>query len=581
MTENLIRVSEANKMGPKKNPSKDSTDVEAEKQFREEQIARELFQMEISTQLPKPKKKIVDIDDEKATLSSLINNKTLVPPENPRDPGSHLYCRILYVFGMTPKLMSVLRRMKHFMEEQIDEHINWFNGTFDANVTRVKEISYNKTTFGPRMSGLHKHTKLMEAQSATFNENKLIQEWVDDKIEYPYTPTDLGNRKYRQTIARTGFMEEIIAELMKRGFSHTQVDKHIRQIRQWFGFDVRTSGSRRVKHTPPAKLPEIIFTEERKETVPTTSSSTVTTTSSVTPATPSMSKSASSMGVSEGTVEQTIGSITMASRRKTPEERGQLPIVSTVISLSNVESTEDTGEQEMEIEYVSTVTKDIELFDPKDNLSGKDLQIKKEMVEEDLHPGDPNYYSNLQYVYQNWKETEGIVETTRGSNNYVENLQKCSSIEQIFENMKKAYSQHAKNIGKTLPEGWDTVNLAEPVASSGVKGMNIPIHEDPNYHPKPISHLKPNTMGFKEIEKYIALFEKEVQEINKIWDTGTAKDFTKAKMKRREELEDKIAEFEIEQENRRANVGEKRKDPKAPSRGYLRWSVYREYVEGS
>ena len=297
-------------MGPKKNPSKGSTDHE--KQFREEQIARELFQAEISTQLPKPKKKIVDIDDEKATLSSLINNQTLVPPENPRDPGSHLYRRILYVFGMTPKLMSVLRRMRHFIEEQIDEHINWFNDAFDANVMRVKEISYTKTAFGIRMSGLHKHTKLMEAQSATFNESKLIQEWVDDEIKYPYTPADLGNQKYRQTIARTGFTEEIIAELMKRGFSRAEVDKHIRQIRQRFGFDVRTSGSRQGKHIPPAKLPEIIFTEEKRGTVPTTSSVMITTTSSVTPATPSTSKSAPSMGVSTETVEQTIGSITVA-----------------------------------------------------------------------------------------------------------------------------------------------------------------------------------------------------------------------------------------------------------------------------
>ena len=97
------------------------------------------------------------------------------------------------MFGMMPKLMSVLRRMRHFTEEQIDEHINWFNLTFDATVTRVKEISYSKTTFGPRMSGIHQHTKLMEAESATFNESKLIQEWVDEEIKYPYIPTDIGN----------------------------------------------------------------------------------------------------------------------------------------------------------------------------------------------------------------------------------------------------------------------------------------------------------------------------------------------------------------------------------------------------
>ena len=562
-------------MGLKKNPSKDSTHSEAEKQFREEQIARELFQTEIQSQLNKPKRKIVDIDDENATLSSMINNKTLVPPENPRDPGSHLYHRILYVFGMTPKLMSVLRRMRYFTEEQIDEHINWFNDTFNANVPRVKEITYMKTTFGPRMSGLHKHTKLMEAQSATFNESKLIQEWVDDEIKYPYTPLDLGNQKYRQTIARTGFTEEIIAELMKRGFSRTQVDKHIKQIRHRFGFDVRTSGSRRGKHNPTAKLPEIIFTEEKRGTVPTTSSSTITTTSIATPATPSTSESAPSMGVSTETVEQTIGSITVADPGDPLGERGWLPIISTVFSLSTAEGTEDTEEQEMEIEYVSTVTKDFEPVDPKESLTGKDLQIKKEMVEEDLHPGDPEYYSSLQYVYQNLKEAEKIVKTSRGTTNYVTKLQNCHSINQIFKNMKMAYIQHVEHTGKTLPEGWDMVNLAKSVAPRGAKGMKILSEEDPGYHAEPIDHLDPSTMGLNKIEKYISLFDKEVEEINKIRETGTAKDYTRAKMNRRNELEDKIAEFEIERENRLTNLGEsgrskgieEEEDPKGPPKG--------------
>ena len=88
-------------MGPKKKPTRESVDPETEKQFREERIARELLQAESKTQLPKPTRKIVDIDDENAMLASMINNQTLVPPENPRDLGSQLYHRILYIFGMT------------------------------------------------------------------------------------------------------------------------------------------------------------------------------------------------------------------------------------------------------------------------------------------------------------------------------------------------------------------------------------------------------------------------------------------------------------------------------------------------
>ena len=98
-------------MGPKKPPKTSLDDLVAEKQFREEEIAHALFEREEQTQLPRAKKTIVDIDDENATLHSMINNVTLVPPENVRDPGSQLYRRMLYTFGMTPKLANLLRRL--------------------------------------------------------------------------------------------------------------------------------------------------------------------------------------------------------------------------------------------------------------------------------------------------------------------------------------------------------------------------------------------------------------------------------------------------------------------------------------
>ena len=73
--------------------------------------------------------------------------------------------------------------------------------------------------------------------------------------------------------------------------------------------------------------------------------------------------------------------------------------------------------------------------------------------------------------------------------------------------------------------------------------MKIPSEEDPGYHPEPIDHLDPKTMELKEIERYMPLFDKEVGEINEIQETGTAKDYTKAKMNRRNELEDKFADL--------------------------------------
>ena len=137
----------------------------------------------------------------------------------------------------------------------------------------------------------------------------------------------------------------------------------------------------------------------------------------------------------------------------------------------------------MELEYMSTVTKGLETSDSKIELTGQDLEIKKEMVEEDLHPGDPEYYSSLQYVYQNLKKAEKAVETSRKTKNYMDNLKRCSSIKQIFESMRSAYFHHAEHTGKVLPEGWDTVKLAEPIPLRGVKGMRLGTKEDPDYQP--------------------------------------------------------------------------------------------------
>ena len=58
------------------------------------------------------------------------------------------------------------------------------------------------------------------------------------------------------------------------------------------------------------------------------------------------------MGVSTETLEQTMGSITVADPADPPGERGRLPIISIVFSLSTTESAEGPEEQEMEIEYM-------------------------------------------------------------------------------------------------------------------------------------------------------------------------------------------------------------------------------------
>ena len=147
------------------------------------------------------------------------------------------------------------------------------------------------------------------------------------------------------------------------------------------------------------------------------------------------------------------------------------------------------------------------------------------------------------------------VETSRGMTGYTDNLKNCNSINQIFENMETAYLHHAERTGKELSKGWDMVNLAKLIPPNGAKGIGSPEDDDPDYHPTPIGHLNPKTMEFKQIEKYMSMFEKEVGELLKICEKGSAKEYTRAKMARREELENKLAEFEIEKDFRLENRG--------------------------
>ena len=74
------------------------------------------------------------------------------------------------------------------------------------------------------------------------------------------------------------------------------------------------------------------------------------------------------------------------------------------------------------------------------------------MVDDDLQPGDPEFYPSLQYVYRNLQLAEKAVNASRSMTRHTKNLMKLNGICQILENMKTSYSLHAQQTGKMLPE---------------------------------------------------------------------------------------------------------------------------------
>ena len=187
----------------------------------------------------------------------------------------------------------------------------------------------------------------------------------------------------------------------------------------------------------------------------------------------SISTPSTSAGKVTDTMEKTIGMVTMSDPGTSSGKGGQLPIISTVYSMSTVEDIEDPGEEEApELEVVSSVTQNLTPYDSKECLSGSDLRIKREMVDDDLQPGDLGFYPSLQYIYRNLQHAERAVNVSKDTSHHTKNLMRCNGIIQILE-MKTSHSLHAQCTGKDLPEGWDTVGLQERISSSGARGMDI------------------------------------------------------------------------------------------------------------
>ena len=134
------------------------------------------------------------------------------------------------------------------------------------------------------------------------------------------------------------------------------------------GFNIGAAKSRRSKHIPPAMLPDVGFIEPSRKTVLTTSGAI--------PAKPSMSISTPSTSTgtkTTGTTEKTIGTMLLMGQGTGTEEVGQLPIISTVYSMSTVGGTQDPEEAEnAELACVSTIRPDLTVYDQKEQLTSSD-----------------------------------------------------------------------------------------------------------------------------------------------------------------------------------------------------------------
>ena len=95
------------------------------------------------------------------------------------------------------------------------------------------------------------------------------------------------------------------------------------------------------------------------------------------------------------------------------------------------------------LEYASEIPRELEVCDPKETLSAIDLHVKREMIDDDVHPGDSEFYPRMQRVYQKFQCAENAVEASKNTKCHANNLLTFNSVTQILENLEQSYSLHA------------------------------------------------------------------------------------------------------------------------------------------
>ena len=77
----------------------------------------------------------------------MISDETFILPMEPDQPGSELYRRIVCKFGITPAILRKLHVERLFSEEQVDEHINYFDEHFKVKIKRAKQDITAQSSF--------------------------------------------------------------------------------------------------------------------------------------------------------------------------------------------------------------------------------------------------------------------------------------------------------------------------------------------------------------------------------------------------------------------------------------------------
>ena len=175
-------------------------------------------------------------------------------------PGSQLYRRIISVFGLTPTIIRKLHLERHFSEEDVDKHIDHFNGRFGTTVTRTKkDMPLDAKFTEEQLKSFTANIPFMGAHQLRVNRQAILDKWKCKDIVYPTSPEDFGNEKYRQVVLYHGFTADLRKKLKQYLGSNKKIDAHLVYLRKHFSIGSQKKGAKIPRHVTPESFPELAY----------------------------------------------------------------------------------------------------------------------------------------------------------------------------------------------------------------------------------------------------------------------------------------------------------------------------------
>ena len=80
----------------------------------------------------------LDLSVPNQDIKTLLTEDAFQLPLEPNQPGSKLYQRIVFKYGVTPAILRGLHVHQHFSETDVDLHLDYLNETYNLRVERTK-----------------------------------------------------------------------------------------------------------------------------------------------------------------------------------------------------------------------------------------------------------------------------------------------------------------------------------------------------------------------------------------------------------------------------------------------------------